>query len=409
MNPFPNITIQKFNNDTICLYNNSIWFQLGKHTFYYAKISYCIFIFYGNELFFVSNKKYCSYLIDFGYSTQNLSLCLNQSNKDFNYKDFIENEKVKEYNQSETQITIDKYVEEGNIYFHLMTNYTIKNRNISSLYSHENNEKIDLLLFKADIKRKDTISTQVEYQFYQLNPSKIYEKVDIYDYLKNKNKKRRLQNNNENNDNNIYIDLPISWQGDKLNKINELYGNGIDPFNSSADFYLEVCTKYKTSDGNDIYLQNRKDEYYPDEAFCEDNCEFVKYNRDTGTIQCKCPPKKTTENYEKINFKYNEKDEKFKKKYTSPNLKVITCNVKETLKNNAGFFITFIILILFFLLFLYRIFKGNEKIKEQLDEFKKEIALKNERNLKEMPSDPPDDNNSLKKVLILILMGLKEI
>ena len=64
------------------------------------------------------------------------------------------------------------------------------------------------------------------------------------------------------------------------------------------------------------------------------------------------------------------------------------------MKNNAGFFITFIILILFFLLFLYRIFKGNEKIKEQLDEFKKEIALKNERNLKEMPSDPPDDNNS---------------
>ena len=343
-----------------CLYNKSIWFKLGhdsKYIFYYVKIDECILIFHGRELFFVSNKSVCSNLTENGYTNQDIALCLNQSNSEnFTYKDYINNEKVKEYNQSEKHITIDKSVEEGtiytNFYFHLMTQ-NVTDINISSIHFDENdNVKNDFLLFKVDMKRKDTISTQVEYQFYNPNPSLIYEKVDINEYLKNKSK-RRLQNGINNNDNYIYIDLPVRWNEDKLAKIDELVNNGIDPFNSSSEFYLDVCYTYTTPDNNDIYLQNRRDEYYPHEAFCEDNCEFVKYIQETKRIRCKCSPKNSTENYEKISFNFKEVNEKFSKKITSPNLSVMGCfGYYKNLHKNVGFYITLIFLISFFIITL---------------------------------------------------------
>ena len=47
---------KKVNDNNVCLYENKEWFKLGKHIFYYAKIDKCIFIYYGIELFFISNK-----------------------------------------------------------------------------------------------------------------------------------------------------------------------------------------------------------------------------------------------------------------------------------------------------------------------------------------------------------------
>ena len=366
----------EINNTDICFPTSTdiIWFKLGKHIFYNAKIGDCVFIFYGNELFFVSNKQVCSNLDNYNkvYSNAYVAYCLNKTNsKDFNYKDYVNDKKVKEYNINDKGIKIDKYIEEEKLYFHLMTPNTTNN-SVSAIYFSDDDEKIDLLLFKVDRKRKDTISTQVEYQFYNPIASHINEKVNIREYLRNKKLRRRLENNEYNY---IYIDVPVNWEEDQLKKINELYDHNIDPFNTTSDFYLDVCYKYTTSDKNDIYLQNRKEEYYPDYPFCEDNCEFVKYKRDTGRVRCKCLPKEDTEDYDNISFKKNEKAKEFEKKFTSPNLKVMSCpGISKTLKNNPGFYITFIFTILFLLLFLYRIFIGNRKIDKQLKEFKAQLS-----------------------------------
>ena len=358
-------------DNDVCLNDNKIWFQLGQYIFYYAKIGKCIFIYDGDELFFISSQNECKYLgNNEKYINEYISNCLNNNelNNKEKYFTFIEN--AKEYNPNSNNITIYKYIEEEKKYFHLY-NSSINIKNISSLYFDED-LKMDLLIFKVDIKRNDTISTQVEYQFYNPIPEKIYEKIDINKYL---SKKRRLQNDNTNTNNNeyVYLDIPVSFKPEKLEKIEELYKADIDPFNSSSEFYLDVCNKYTTPSNDDIYLQDRKKEYYPDEPFCEENCEFIKFNLDTEKITCKCSPKTNTDNFENITFKYNDKDEKFKKKFISPNLKAMKCGsiIAKTLNQNFGFFFSYFILILFILLFIYRILKGKKNILEELENLKK--------------------------------------
>ena len=235
----------------------------------------------------------------------------------------------------------------------------MKNNNISSIY-FEGNRNIDLLIFKVDIKRKDTISTQVEYQFYNPIPRYIYQTIDIMKYLSEKYSE--IQNNYTNNNiEYIYLDLPIDWPGKILEKIKELYKFNINPFDSKSDFYLDVCFKYTTPSNDDIYLQERKEVYYPDIPFCEENCEFVNFNLDNSKVTCKCKPKASTDNYDKITFKNNVKDEQFNKKYRFPNLKVIKCGsiIVKTLSKNFGFFITLLLLIAFIILFFKRIRVNN--------------------------------------------------
>ena len=295
----------KLIEDNICLSDSKIWFQLGKYIFYFIKIDKCIFIYDENDLFFISNKEECLNLQnnpDYNYSY--LSICLNNSkitNKD-NYINFINN--AKEYIPNEKNISIDKYIEEENIYFHLY-NSEINYNNLSIMYLKEN-EKIDLLIFKVDIKRTDTISTQVEYQFYSPIPELIYINIDINGYLSTKNKKRKSENNNNESEySNIYLDLPISWPLEKLDKIKELNKSGINAFNTSSEFYLDVCNEYTMPNKRDIYLQERKKNYYPDYPFCEENCSFIKYNLETDKIVCECKPKTTTFNFDTISFNYS--------------------------------------------------------------------------------------------------------
>ena len=188
-----NIHIERECGNYCCLSDQKIWFKLGKNIFYYVKIDRCILIYYENEIFFLNNKYMClNILNDFPY--YNISECINNSEiiDNESYKDFIIN--TKEYNYNDKNISIYKIIEEGNKFFYLYNpNVKYNNNNLSDIYS-ENNEINDLLIFKVDIKRNDTISRQVEYQFYNSNPEYIHKSINITDHISKKSK-RRLENN----------------------------------------------------------------------------------------------------------------------------------------------------------------------------------------------------------------------
>ena len=366
----------------ICLLDKKIWFNLGKYIFYFVKIDKCVFIFDENTMFFISNKENCLNLTNNPKNTYSyISNCLNDARIDseLNYINFINN--AKEYIPYANNITIYKYIEEEKIYFHLYNN-EMEYNNLSSIYFRKN-EKIDLLIFKVDIKRKDTISTQVEYQFYNQTPEYIYKKIDINEYLY---KKRINQLESDDIDNHyefIYLDLPISLSQEKIDKIKELSKANIDAFNSSSEFYIDICSKYTTPNHDDIYLQERREEYYPDEKFCEEKCEFVKFNINNYKITCKCIPKTSTDYFDKITFKYNDKSEKFKKKIFAPNLEVMECLpiIAKTLTRNFGFFLTFLFLFIFFFLFLMKIFEDCFKNNVQKIENNQNPQISNESSL----------------------------
>ena len=96
----------------------------------------------------------------------------------------------------------------------------------------------------------------------------------------------------------------------------------------------------------------RKKEYYPDVPLCEEGCTFIRYNKDTEKVTCKCDYKINSENYTNITFIKNTKDEKFLKDLVMENMQSMKCFKVIfkwiNLKSNAGFFIMIIFLVIFF-------------------------------------------------------------
>ena len=386
---------------TNCSEDKEIWFELGNIKFYYVIIDKCVFIFYENELFFISNKAKCQNIDPQNYIY--ISQCLNNGNDNNVITDkekYYKLLNVPEYKKTDNKISIYKRVQDGdkNILFHLvnLNPNEYNNENISHLY-FENNAKYDLVVFKADIKRPDTISKQVEYQFYKSDDESIYEKINkiqIYEYMIEDKKGRQLDDNDK-----ILIDLPIDWKEGQLDKIKELNSKKINAFNTSSEFYLDVCNKYTTSDKKDIYLQERKDQYYPDELFCEQNCKFLldKVNFEKGRITCECPIKEDTSGYNKISFIKNEKNERFINKFKNPHYKVIGCP-SVNVGTNLFFYFTFFSLLIFTFLCgkrIYTLYYRKDEVQAKLRELEEKIYPEKEIKLNDIKNNDCKTINSL--------------
>ena len=359
------------------------WFKLDKYIFKYVKIDKCIFIFEGKDLFLISDKDSCiPFMTNSRYDY--IKGCLNN---DINLTKFTDIENANIYDPYAKGIIASKYSDDNKIFFHLSKYNSINDMNISSLKLIKNNEILnegDYLLFKADIKREDTISRQVEYQLYNFNKYKINEKIKI--------------NGDNNNNLKVSLSLPISLKTSQQEKINELSDINI-AFNSSSSFYLDVCEKFTNKDNDDVFLEDRKKEYYINEPFCESGCEFLKYDKNENKVYCKCDFKENTDNYDKVTFSYNKKDERFEKKIPGPNFVTMKCGsvVSKSLKNNFGFFATFFLLIAFaaFLIF-YLVIVYVKKQDKFNEEFKKMVDLLlngMDYNTSEDPSGSSNNNN----------------
>ena len=385
-------------NDDICLKNKSIdnsWFALGEPKFYFAKITDCVYIFDNNDfLFFYSDSSDCSFN-NLNRDIEYISDCLNKPQlKNYNdYEKFLSDSE--KYDPNDENITI--YKETENYFFHLVKNQ--KNfANISdieltkeceeilkSTYSIDNDT--NLLIFKVDIKRDDTISRQVEYQFYNPNPRKIYEKLDLSYCIPDKN--NTLNKTEEIN--RINITIPVDWTEKHFLYMDELYINHHILFlNPKEPFYNDVCFKYKTPRNNDIYLQERREKYFLLDPLCESNCNLIELvepfdlNKDNYKIKCDCPLKLEPEVPENIKFAKKSLYEVFGGKYRFPNINVIKCGGKASLI----LFFTLILMIIFILSFLHRKFIGRL---ECLKDLQKEIEFA------VGGSDDEDDNDDEKE------------
>ena len=318
---YENYILDNRNNCVLCNdLEKDIWFEMGIYKFYYAKILDCIYIFDLNDsLFFYSNKTSC----EFDTNRINyISNCINIDKDNFkNYKDSLNN--PIEYNPFDTEIKISTKVD--NITFHLVnsqsniTNYSdisLDKECIETLKKEYNiSEDLDLLIFKADIRKG--ISTQVEYQFYDPTPNRINIKLNL-----NKCKNNKIRNLEE-EDYKVNLTVPVYWNDTQKKIVEDLYkGHKIFLFNSNIDYFNDICNQYKTESNSDIYLQERKKYYYIDEAFCEEGCILIddgNYDR-IDKLVCQCHIKNTVENYNSTNLIKQEKCEKFNKTVILPNL-----------------------------------------------------------------------------------------
>ena len=385
--------------ETISLLPKTGWFKLGDTTYFHSiKIEKCVFILYSlnNKIVMYSNREDCEY--DYNFSdeyNENLGI---STEREFNYS-LNKAYEYKPYGDNNSLI-----IEEGNITFYLLNNYT-ENLYSTLKISDECKNKINdaykipsLLTFMANTKREGYSVVQVDYQFYNPIQEYIAEKISLADICK-KDKGSNLRTlstpeestNNDNNNNipknEVIIHAKIYLDPEIKEKADELKSKDIDIFNSSSEFYTDVCFPYTTPEKSDLYLEDRKDYYYPDIALCEEGCTYLGYDEVYKRIKCQCGIKNGTDDYGNISFTYNEKVKSFNRTFLIPNIRVMFCRVKY---NNIGQLFGLFLFLAFFLLFIIFFSKKSKKNADEIP-CPKDLNIKPKKD-----GDNGDDNKNNK-------------
>ena len=245
--------------------------------------------------------------------------------------------------------------------------------------------------------RNDTVSTQVEYQFYNPIPSKIHQKI-IFNRSNDTNLRRldddKIRIDVTTDDFKVKLNLPIQWSDDESEIIKYLYQEKhIFIFDSSIPFYLDVCEKFTTENNSDIYLQDRKEIYYINHPFCEEGCKLIDAkNYNSSKITCQCSFKIVNDNYTNTSFYEEEPGEEFNKTFLYPNIKIVRCPDKIKLFRTPIDIFNLLLFGVFFLTHLIRIrcYKSNNLISElnlKIDTFLKKYE-------KDKDKDKDKDNNN---------------
>ena len=307
------------------------------------------------------------------------------NNNNISLKDDIENnikeelikgnldELIKELLNHEKE---DLIIEYNNIKYEIITtnnNYN-ENKNISVLKLGECEQKLkyiynikneSLIIFKIDIFEEGLLIPIVEYELYD---------------LKNKTK----LNLNFCKDMKIELLYPYSSFIDENNEYK---------YNSSGDYYNDICYSFTTEKGTDIILSDRRNEFIDNNiSLCEKNCEYKGYKNEIKKSICQCEIKLKFPLISEIKINKDSLLNNFININDITNLKVIKCYKElftvEGLKNNIGNYILLVIIISSILSFIVFISKEYESLKIIICKiiFNKKIIYKtsNESNKKKL-------------------------
>jgi hypothetical protein len=170
---------------------------------------------------------------------------INQNYIPINSKDSIDKVFELFYEQLKNKsINKNEVIEGEDVIFHITTTeQNQRNNKISHIDFVECEKALQekfgiekpLILFITDIKRNDTVSKQIEYQIF--NPNN-HEKLNLSICE------------------NIKIDIynPINIDTETYNLAKYLKEQGYDLFNSSDDFYNDICSTFKSYNDTDVIL-----------------------------------------------------------------------------------------------------------------------------------------------------------
>ena len=219
-------------------------------------------------------------------NNDNSSINISKLNEVYNlFTNFFENINSMQENNNTLENLVSKYIreigdnlkiEEENLNFQIIsTELQDEYDNISFINLGECETRLrgkynitsnySLIIAKIDLYNTGYSIPKVEYDIY--NPI-TKEKLDL-DIC---------------NDTKIDILVPVILNEDEL----FLY-------NTSSDYYNDLCFPYTTTEGTDIILDDRKNEYINNNmSLCEDNCEYTGYNIETKKAICNCNVKMAT-------------------------------------------------------------------------------------------------------------------
>ena len=227
----------------------------------------------------------------------------------------------------------------------------------------------ELIIVKIDLRRNDTIASQIEYILYDPEPSPTKESLDLSSC------------------NNVITQSPIYVNESYSNKIKEIYKEGYDIFKLEEKFYSDLCVPfYDKKLEADLTLEKRQIVYYYINAnLCEEKCQYVGFNIKTFKAICNCPIKKNIDLdiSKKGIFNYIEENEqKIYYKETISNLKSVKCFKyifsKKGFSYNWGSYFMMLMIIGFAIFSVIWFVKGETFILLYIREILDKIIIKNE-------------------------------
>ena len=177
--------------------------------------------------------------------------------------------------------------------------------------------------------------------------------------------------------NNIYSKylIPVS--------INE---DNIYQYDPSSDYYKDECMKLTSEEGTDLTLYDRKNDYNEKNmSLCEINCTLKYYDSNASKVICDCKIKSNLLTYNDLT--QSNLLNKIDNSESKTNLNIMKCYnsiTSEDIKTNSGFYIIFIIIMLFIIIMIIFCFKGYRQLEDRIDEvihkkFKNDIKRKTDK------------------------------
>ena len=139
-------------------------------------------------------------------------------------------------------------------------------------------------------------------------------------------------------------------------------------YDKNSPYYNDICVSYSTSDGVDLTLGDRQNQYIENnKSLCEEDCVFVGYDSKTSVVECSCEVKFTLPLISEIKIDKN-KLYKFMDIKKIANFDVLKCykllTSKVGITTNFGLYLflpTFIMYIVTMIVFLIKDFKLLKK------------------------------------------------
>jgi hypothetical protein len=124
----------------------------------------------------------------------------------------------------------------------------------------------DLIILKLENLSTDKNGKSVQYEVYAPGQS---QKLDL----------------SVCSDTKINIIYPVILDEETKKLYEDLKSQGYDLFDKYNKFYTDICTPYKSSDGTDVILADRNNDFFAKhEIICQANCEYSAYNGDISYI-----------------------------------------------------------------------------------------------------------------------------
>ena len=164
--------------------------------------------------------------------------------------------------------------------------------------------------------------------------------------------------------NNVELNIPIIFSKDKENLYLNLQKYSYDLLNIEDSFYEDICTKYKSENGTDVLLIDRKNYFYDNDLSCQNNCKYSSYSNNIKFLKCKCEIDHKNITLQKYkDFIYYS----FTSEFKSNNYKFLKCHklvlhINSFTKNYGSIILILLFFIQFIILIIY-IIKGIKSLK----------------------------------------------